>query len=109
MQDYDTSIVVTSVLKFTTKKGQDMTKLDILLTDPELCGANDKFVGCTPCTQWYDGHSVFEKIVDNGLILKGATAHFKVTKDFKDPTKTTSKLESIQYKDNVITLLQSNR
>lgn len=109
MNDYDTSIVVFSAMKFKSKKnGTDMTRIEVLLTDPTLTGANDKFVGCVPCTLWYNGIDAFDKIIDNGLILKGATGHFVTKKDFKDPTKTTSKLESITYKDNVITLLQSN-
>ena len=108
MNDYDTSIVVFSAMKFKNKNNKMMTRVEALLTDPQLCGANEKFVGCVPCTFWYSDIDAFDKIVDNNLILKVVNAHFKVVQDFKDPTKTTSKLESITYKDNVITLLQSN-
>lgn len=110
MNDYDTEIVITSVMKFTSKKTQKpMVKLDLLFTDPKLTGANDKFVGCSPVTQFFDGHDVFDIVVSNGLILKGSVGHFITRKDYKDPTKTTSRLESIKYKDNVITLLQSDK
>lgn len=108
MNDYDTEIVLTSVLKFTSKEGKVMTKLDLLFTDPKITGANDKFVGCTPVTQWFNDWKVFDLVTKNGLILKGCQGHFIVRKDFKDPTKFTTRLESITYKDNVITLLQSN-
>lgn len=108
MNDYDTQIVITSVMKFTSKTGKDMVKLDLLLTDPKLCNCNDKFVGCTPVTQWYNGHEVFDYVTKNDLILKGVMGHFVNRPDFKDPTKFSSKLESVKHKDNVITLLQSN-
>lgn len=108
MNDYDTDIVITSVLKFTSKKGNPMTKVDLLLTDPALTGANDKFMGCTPVTQWFDGHEVFTTITTQNLILKALKGHFVSRQDFKDPTKYTSRLESITYKDSVITLLQSS-
>ncbi len=106
MNDYDTQIVITSVMRFKSKKGNDMVKLDLLLTDPKLCNCNDKFVGCTPVTQWYDGHEVFDYVIKNDLILKGCSGHFVSRQDFKDPTKFSSRLESVKYKDNVITLLQ---
>lgn len=108
MGDYDTQIVITSVLKFTNKKNEPMCKLDLLLTDPKLCKNNEKFVGCTPVTQWYDGHEVFDYITKNDLILKGVMGHFASHQDYKDPTKFSSKLETVKHKDNVITLLQSN-
>lgn len=108
MNDYDTQVVITSVMKFTSKTGKDMSKLDLLLTDSNLCNCNEKFVGCTPVTQWYDGHEVFEKVTKNNLILKGVIGHFTSRKDFKDPTRFSSRLESVKDKDNVITLLQSN-
>lgn len=108
MNDYDTDLVITSVMRFTSKNGQPMTKLDLLFTDPKLCGVNDKFIGCTPVTQWYNGHDVFDLVTNNSLILKGIKGHFVSRKDYKDPTKFESKLESVTYKDNVITLLQSN-
>lgn len=108
MNDYDTEIVLFSALKFTSKKGEVMTKLDLLFTDPKITGANEKFVGCTPVTMWYSGWDVFNEVTKNNLILKGCQGHFITRKDFKDPTKFTTKLEKIIYKDNVITLLQSN-
>lgn len=108
MNDYDTDVVITSVMRFTSKKGTPMTKLELLLTDPKICGCNDKFFGCTPVTQWYDGHEVFDSILRAGLILKGVKGHFVNRQDYKDPTKFSSKLESVNYKDNVTTLLQSN-
>lgn len=102
MGDYDTDIVITSVMKYDGKKGPG-TRLEALLTDPELCGTNAKFVGCVPITLWYNGTDVFDKA--SSLILKVCKGHFVVKKDFKDPTKTNSKLESVTYKDNVIALL----
>ncbi len=109
MNDYDTQIVITSVMKFTSKKtNKPMVKLDLLLTDSKLCGCNDKFVGCTPVVQFYDGVDVFDEVIKNDLILKGVIGHFVSRQDFKDPTKYSSRLENIKYKDNVITLLQSN-
>lgn len=108
MNDYDTEVVLTSVMRFTTKKGEPMTKVDLLLTDPKITGVNDKFVGCTPVTQWYNGHDIFQSIVSKGLILKGCVGHFVTRKDYKDPTKMSSRLETVKYKDDVITLLQSN-
>lgn len=108
MKDYDTSIIVTSAMKYNKKNGGEGTRLEVLLTDPEMCGANGKFVGCVPVTLWYGSSNVFDLIVDHGLILKPCIGHFNVRKDFKDPTKTTSSLESINYKDNVITLVQPN-
>lgn len=108
MNDYDTDVVITSVMRFTSKKGELMTKLELLLTDPKLCGCNEKYFGCAPVTQWYNGQEVFDQVVNNGLVLKGVKGHFVSRKDFKDPTKFSSKLENVTYKDNVITLLQSN-
>lgn len=108
MKDYDTSIIVTSAMKYNKKNGGEGTRLEVLLTDPEMTNANAKFVGCVPVTLWYGSPNVFDLIVDNSLILKACTGHFNVRKDFKDPTKTTSSLESINYKDNVITLVQPN-
>lgn len=110
MDDYNTNIVITSVMKSSFKDEKthnitDMTKVDLLLTDEKLCGVNDKFVGCVPVTQWYQGHDVFDTIIKNGLILKGCNGHFITKQDYKNRTKFSSKLESITYKDNVITLL----
>lgn len=108
MKDFDTQIVITSVMRFKSKKDKEMVKLDLLFTDSKICNCNDKFVGCTPVTQWYYGYGVFDDILKNDLILKVCTGHFVSKQDFKDPTKYTSRLESIKYKDNFITLLQSD-
>lgn len=106
MQDYDTDVLIVSVMKYGKEKVG--TRLELLLIDPTLCGNNDKYVGSTLVTQWYSGTNVFDQIVSNNLILKACSGHFVTKKDFKDPTKLSSKLESLKYKDNVVTLLQSD-
>lgn len=108
VKEFDTQVVIVSALKFTSKKGKDMTKLDCLFVDPELCNNNAKFYGCTPVTQWFTGHEVYEIVSSKGLALKVVPGHFVTRQDYKDPTKYSSQLESIKLKDDVITLLQSN-
>ncbi len=108
MQDYDTDVVIVSVLKYGKDPDKMGTRLDLLLTDPNLCGNNNKFVGSVLVTQWYGSTNVFDDVIKNDLILKVCKAHFVTRKDFKDPTKYTSKVQSLKYKDNVITLLQSD-
>lgn len=106
MNDYDTAVIVTSVLKLNSKKtGEAMTKLDLLLVDPKVCGNNDHFCGCTPVTQWFMNHDVYDKVVNSDLILKNCVGHFVSRQDFKDPTKYSSRLEKLTHKDNVVTLL----
>ena len=100
-----TKIMILSALAW-EKEGKSGSRIDFILCDKDDFVKGDKFKGYTPIAQFYNGMDAFNAIKPE-MIGQPLDANLKTVKSFKNPLDTKQVVESVVYKDNVVTLLQS--
>lgn len=98
-----TKIMILSALAW-EKEGKSGSRVDFILCDKDDFVKGDNFKGYTPVVQYYNGKKAFEAVLPE-MIGQPLDANLKSIKSFKNPLETKQVIESVVYKDNVITLL----
>lgn len=98
-------IIILNVLLYPNKEtGEPNTRLEFMFANPDKSQKTEKFKGKPTLALYYKNATPFEKITPQ-ILENVVEAKFKAISNLFNPLKTSSIIESIVFKDNVIDLL----